>query len=119
MLVEIFKTRGFEFKVVADSWQNYRSWGHKAVLKFGYQEFSEKITYYNRTWERYQYESVVHSVIYKVKKWYEDFYLEQFKKKNNIKRLGKKGKEMFKEFIEDKEIFPSLEDLQKYIDDNH
>lgn len=45
------------------------SWGHKATAYYEGREVAySKITYYNRTWEAYTYQSIVHCIIDKLPK---------------------------------------------------
>lgn len=45
-----------------------RTWGHRVKLyKDGIEVAKVVIPYYNRTWERYTYESAMHAVLYKYK----------------------------------------------------
>lgn len=59
---------GVKFSLVCESWRTRNSWGHRVTLyrndttKVG----SIKIRYYNRTWEKYLYQSAIKSVIYNV-----------------------------------------------------
>lgn len=57
---------GVYFTLVCESWQNKNSWGHKVSLYRNYSFLvgSAKIRYYNRTWEEYQYQCTIKSVIY-------------------------------------------------------
>lgn len=59
----------------AEVYETRYSWGHKANLyRVRTPEQSDewiigdKITYYNRTWERYQFESILHSIVAKALK---------------------------------------------------
>lgn len=53
-------------KIYAETYQTRYSWGHKAYLYVDGQEVSySKYTYYNRTWERYTFESVIRGVVSK------------------------------------------------------
>lgn len=55
--------------IVAETYETRYSWGHKAYLfKNGHEVDYAKITYYNRTWEAYQYESILQSLVRKTKK---------------------------------------------------
>lgn len=55
--------------IEAETYETRYSWGHKAWLfKDGYEIAYSKATYYNRTWERYQFESVIRSVVDKALK---------------------------------------------------
>ena len=59
---------GVKFTLVCESWRTRFSWGHEVTLykndtlKVG----RVKIRYYNRTWECYQYQSAIKSVIFDV-----------------------------------------------------
>lgn len=45
-----------------------RTWGHRVKLyKDGIEVAKAVIPYYNRTWERYTYESAMHEVLYRYK----------------------------------------------------
>ena len=57
---------GVKFTLVCESWSNRNSWGHEVTLyKNDYAKIGRaKIRYYNRTWECYQYQSAIKSVIY-------------------------------------------------------
>ena len=49
-----------DYSVLCEYYSNYRNWGHKAHLfKNGVKIDTIKIVYCNRTWERYQFESVL------------------------------------------------------------
>ena len=43
---------------VNETWRNSYSWGHKSTLLYKGNPISEaKVRYYNRTWEKYKYQS--------------------------------------------------------------
>ena len=58
-----FKTlEGDEVKIMAWTYSYSRSWGHKArALGLN---LEKHITYYNRTWEAFKYESMLHKIIW-------------------------------------------------------
>lgn len=46
--------------IACESFSNSRNWGHKARVYYKNELVEEKkIIYYNRTWERYIYESIM------------------------------------------------------------
>ena len=57
---------GVKFTLVCESWKTRNSWGHKVALyKNDYLLIgTAKVRYYNRTWERYQFQGVIKSVIF-------------------------------------------------------
>jgi len=53
-----------EGESVECGWQNTRyGFRHLAVLRDGYTRVEAKVCYYNRTWESYTYQTVLHKVI--------------------------------------------------------
>lgn len=58
-----------KYSFACRSWSNNRGWGHEAYLLInGYGEVAKyKTRYYNRTWEAYQYQSVMYGAV-------DDFY---------------------------------------------
>jgi hypothetical protein len=56
------------YSIDCKSYETRYSWGHIATLLKDEQEIDEcKFTYYNRTWESYTFESIIHSLITKHK----------------------------------------------------
>lgn len=57
---------GVKFTFVCESWRTRNSWEHEVTLYKNdtFKVGRAKIRYYNRTWERYQYQSTIKSVIF-------------------------------------------------------
>lgn len=56
----MLKTLTKDLYIVCETFSNSRNWGHRAKAYYKGQLVAEKkIIYYNRTWERYQFESVM------------------------------------------------------------
>lgn len=56
------------YTVECNTYETRYSWGHYAKLvKNGYVIDESKFTYYNRTWEAYTYQSIIHSLLDKNK----------------------------------------------------
>lgn len=56
-----------ELAVGAESWERSNAWGHEAKAFWCGREVAKaRIRYYNRTWERYQFESVLLSLVDKL-----------------------------------------------------
>lgn len=50
--------------ITCESYETRYSWGHKAYLLInGHQEAYKKITYYNRTWESYTYQTILSCIV--------------------------------------------------------
>lgn len=68
--MKITNTALFEhnnYSIIAQSYETSTGWGHIAYLKRNDRPLdtlqSARIRYYNRTWERYQYQSVIRKVL--------------------------------------------------------
>lgn len=89
--MQIFKCKKYpEFEIVAYSYETRNSWGHKATLIHnGTHELNRyKITYYNRTWETYRYQSVIKSVISDYQRQLIDEFINDYKETHSIKRVS-------------------------------
>lgn len=79
--------------LTANAWTENTSYGfrHLITLDKGYTEIaSNKACYYNRTWESYEYESVLKGLIEKSEKLLTAYELKTFKSK--VKRVRMIGK---------------------------
>ena len=77
-----------DYEIIAETWESSRNWGHRALLyKKDMFITKYKATYYNRTWESYQYQSVVKSVILKYIDYLADELFVKYKAKHGLKRL--------------------------------
>ena len=55
-----------EITICANGWQTRYSWGHTAEVWAGCEKMAEaRIRYYNRTWESYRFQSVIHEALAK------------------------------------------------------
>ena len=107
---------GNEYNIVNETWETSRAWGHKSTLIAPWGEVeSRKVTYQNRTWERYTYESCMSGLIETILENNLKSYITQYKEKNDITRLlaDKKAK-VIKEWQE-KEYIQDLKEIQERI----
>jgi hypothetical protein len=87
------------YTIVAETYETSSAWGHKATLLKTLDDDttielrSHKIRYYNRTWESYQYQSVIRGLLYDTMQFHIKRYIDDYKYINNIKRLSKKLKD--------------------------
>lgn len=107
---------GNEYNIVNEYWETSHAWGHKSTLIAPWGEVeSHKVRYYNRTWERYTYESCMSGLIETILEDNLKSYITQYKEKNDITRLlaDKKAK-VIKEWQE-KEYIQDLKEIQERI----
>lgn len=82
------------FTFINQSWSKTNAWGHQSDLFKGDRHIAtNRIRYYNRTWERYTFESCMSGCIsnYINKLLLKE--LEEYKRKNNITRFKKSEKD--------------------------
>ena len=107
---------GNEYNIVNEYWETSHAWGHKSTLIAPWGEVeSHKVRYYNRTWEKYTYESCMSGLIETILEDNLKSYITEYKEKNDISRLlaDKKAK-VIKEWRE-KEYIQDLKEIQERI----
>ena len=116
-IIKSKKIMGKVFSIYAESWSNSRAWGHRAVLNVNnWYTFESKIRYYNRTWERYQYESVIHKVIDDYIESVKEDIEEKFKGEKGIKRITEKYKKELEKAVKTDKNIKAVLKFQNYID---
>ena len=86
-----------EYIFFNESWSVGMRWGHKTTLHENGVEITEaRARYYNRTWEAYQYQSVMKNAVYKLINELLFYAIVKYKFENNIKRLTQEKKEIVK-----------------------
>ena len=115
-IIKSKKIMGKVFSIYAESWSNSRAWGHRAVLCVGACVWENKIRYYNRTWERYQYESVIHKVVDDYIESIKEDIAENFKGEKGIKRITEKYKKELEKIIKTDKNIKAVKKFQSYID---
>lgn len=103
-----------EYEFVNSSRGNRSGFVHETQLfKNGELIGEGKIQYYNRTWESYQYQSVMKRVVYMLLDEEFELFKTMYKRQNDIKRLTKqKEAEMMQHFTEHKPaIYADLQEL--------
>ena len=111
---------GNEYNIVNEYWETSHAWGHKSTLIAPWGEVeSRKVTYQNRTWERYTYESCMSGLIETILEDNLKSYITQYKEKNDIsRRLADKKAKVIKEWQE-KEYIQDLKEIQERIENRN
>ena len=115
--MQIFTCKKYpELSIVAHTYENSHNWGHKATLLHnGTHELNTyKITYYNRTWECYQYQSVIKSVLNDYIDYLIKDYINDYKTQNSITRLKSQQRE---ELIRQAKMTPLVEKLETFYEE--
>jgi hypothetical protein len=109
--MQIFTCKKYpEFSIVAYSYENSHNWGHKAELLLNnYNTLANtKIVYINRTWERYQYQSVILNVLRNYMDYLINDYIDDYKNAHSIVRLKKSQREELTNQAKQTEIYNKL-----------
>lgn len=113
---KIICKNGREYNIVNEYWETSRAWGHKSTLVAPWGEVeSHKVRYYNRTWERYTYESCMSGLIETILEDNLKSYITQYKEKNDITRLTSLQKDMIKAEWQQKEYTQELMEIKERI----
>lgn len=106
-----------EYVFVNEYWSTSRAWGHKTRLfKNGSEIAENKVRYYNRTWERYTYQSCMLGAIDNVVNDIIDYTLENYKYEHNITRWKKGEKEkVIADFEEQNPYYKQLAKLREKV----
>lgn len=82
--VKIKKAGAYEF--VCWYWDTSRAWGHEVRLcKHGFEVARARVRYYNRTWERYTFQSAMYEALANYKKSEEERFLRNWKIEHGLK----------------------------------
>ena len=106
---------GVKFTLVCESWSTRNSWDHEVTLyKNDYAKIGRaKIRYYNRTWESYQYQTAIKSVIYDVIAKIKAAAKIVFKELNHYKVLTKKRAAEFAKYLANDPDYTIYNELYK------
>lgn len=106
---------GVKFTLVCDSWNTRNSWGHEVILYKNdtFKVGRVKIRYYNRTWECYQYQSAIKSVIYNAIEKIIAIAKKAFLKLHNYKVMTKKRAASFLEYLKQDSTYNMYNELYR------
>ena len=75
-----------DYEFVCWYWQTSNAWGHEVRLcKYGIEFGKARVRYYNRTWERYTYQSAMRSALEDYKQKEIEHFLNEWKFKHELK----------------------------------
>lgn len=113
-ITKIVNNNTYEF--INEYWETHNAWGHKTnLLKNGKEIATNKVRYYNRTWESYEYQTCMRGCLDKLINEREAILRDMFLKQCGITRLGKHYKTMFEELKNNDETIMELNKLLEEI----
>lgn len=99
-----------EWDFVNHYWETSNAWGHEChLLKNGSEISMARARYYNRTWEKYTYQSVMLEAVCNARKEHLDHYIEAYKANNDIERFkAGQRKQLEEQFDKENAIYNEL-----------
>lgn len=106
---------GVKFTFVCESWRTRNSWGHEVTLYKNdtFKVGRAKVRYYNRTWECYQYQSAIKSVIYNAIEEIKAVAKKTFLTLHNYKVMTKKRAAAFLEYLKQNNTYNMYNEIYK------
>ena len=81
---KLYKHKDYTF--VCNYWETSRAWGHEVHLMNGLHEVAKyRVRYYNRTWEKYTFQSAMFGAIEEYEERERERYLNNYKYKYGLK----------------------------------
>lgn len=112
MDIKKFNVGDSEYEFVNEAWETSSAWGHKTVLlKNNYQISEGKCRYYNRTWERYTYQSCMQRSVNNLIDELLSDYIGDYKASNGISRFKKGQKDEVVALFENEDSIKELKEL--------
>jgi hypothetical protein len=107
--IRLVGSRGAE-KII-NKWENSNAWGHRSVLLRNGREITRnKVRYYNRTWEKYEYQTCMYGAVEKLLDASKKDYIKAFKEESGVSRLtSAKKDEVLKDWSKNELVKDLLE----------
>lgn len=120
MEIKKYEINGVQFEFVCEYWETYRSWGHEVHLfRNNYEIGSNRVRYYNRTWENYRYQTCMLGAISNVMSDIIADEIEKYKNENKISRFKKGEKQKVIDDVEsNNEDYKNLVELRDKVRGN-
>lgn len=100
MEIKKYEVNGVMFEFVCEYWETRYSWGHEVhVFRNDIEIASNKVRYYNRTWEYFRYQTCMLGAINNAMSVRINTELENYKYKHNLSRFRKGEKDVVLEDI--------------------
>ena len=107
---------GNEYEFINQYWETSRSWGHESWLaKNGVEIGHNRVTYINRTWENYRFQTCMLGVLWQLINDREKELKEEFKENKNISRLTKKYEEKYNKFLDADALLTEYKEVRSQV----
>lgn len=118
MEIKKFTVGKTEYQFVCESWSRGYAWGHKVSLfkdSSSYELSSNSVRYYNRTWERYTYQTCMSGAVYNLIAERLESFINNFKYRNNINRFKKGQRAEVEQMFYEQDEIKELQELKKQV----
>ena len=118
-----------DYTFVCNYWETSNAWGHEVHLIKGLHEVSKaRVRYYNRTWEKYTFQSAMFEAVENYKRDEQERYLNNYKYKHGLKYwdtdtheevdkpFGRGEKKQAIEEFEKSEKMAEIKELKKFVE---
>ena len=107
---------GREYNIVNESWETSRAWGHKSTLIAQWGDMgSRKVTYQNRTWESYRYQTCMYGLLSSILENDLKDYITREKENKGITRLSKEIRAELEQEWNNNSYTQDLKEIQERI----
>lgn len=98
------------YTFICETWETSRAWGHRVTMFRNNIEYTtQKITYQNRTWECYRYQTCILKCVNTIIDEESEHFIQLYKNDFNRKRLTQKEKELI---INNNALIEELKELK-------
>ena len=98
------------YTFICETWETSRAWGHRVTMFRNNIEYTtQKITYQNRTWECYRYQTCIFACINQVIEEETQYRLDEYKRTHDKKRLTQQQKD---DILKDCKLLQELKQLK-------
>lgn len=112
--VNIFKHGNYEF--VCWYWENSNAWGHEVrLVKGGIEVAKARVRYYNRTWERYTFQSAMYEVLAQFKQIEIGQHLDNYKYKHEIEKFKRGQRAQALAEFEESNVAKDIKELEEFV----
>ena len=118
MKTRTIKVNGKDYVFICSSAKNRSGFTHDCEMQIGGQSFTHHAQYYNRTWERYTFQSVMKGALYNYKEHIVKCIKENFLEENGYNRMSPSRKIEFEKILAENPQLKEIDEVKKDLDEN-
>jgi hypothetical protein len=118
MRTRTINVNGKDYVFICRSAKNRSGFTHDCEMQIGGQSFTHHTQYYNRTWERYTFQSVMKGALYNYKEHIVKCIKENFLEENGYNRMSPSRKIEFEKILAENPQLKEIAEVKKDLDEN-